>query len=96
LEGVVMGEAHLPEQREQPDPSDYLPRFNMHAAVVVNIDCESGDDIVQRFLRFCIKEEIWSMRLGAVGPKGIVQVFLAADAEVLRAWLVGTGIKEKP
>lgn len=89
-----MSESHLPEQRENADPSDYLPRFNMRQVVVVHIDCEPGDDVIQRFLRFCIKEEIWSLRMGSVGPSGAIQVFLAPDAEVLRAWLIGNGIEE--
>ena len=66
-----------------------LPTFELMPAIVVNIDCEPGDDIVQRFLRFCLNEKIYSLCMGSVGPSGLVRCYRAEDADVIGAWLRG-------
>lgn len=69
------------------------PTFALEPAVVVSIDCATGDDIVKRFLRFCVAEEIWCLGGGSLGPLGLFQAYPAADAVAIKAWLLENGIK---
>ena len=66
------------------------PTVEFIDAFVVNITEEPGPakhQLTLRFLEWCLKNEIYSLRMGGVGPRGCVQAYEIKHAPKIRAWL---------